>query len=128
MPSAGRRGTALRPVSPRRYGGRSRPAREGVRHRPGADGAEHSCRPLTIAVRYADHPAETRSRTLREPTADSPALTRAARAMRETLTSRLARVSGLALHAKGLTSTEPGSQRVGPLSQSPAAPEVFTDA
>jgi hypothetical protein len=89
---------------------------------------EKTCRTLTLTVRYAGHPAETRTRTLREPAADSLSLTRAARAMHETLAPRLARVSGLALHAKELTSAELGAECVGALSQSLAAPEVFTDA
>lgn len=78
------------------------------------------CRTLTLTVRYADHPAEIRRRTFRMPTADSPALTRAAHAMYETLIPLPARMGGLALHAQELTSNGIASVCVGPISQSPA--------
>ncbi|MEU6231102.1 hypothetical protein [Streptomyces sp. NPDC047042] len=71
-----------------------------------------ACRTLTLTLSYADHPAETRSRPLGKPTADSAALIRAARAMDETLTPQPARVSGLALHAKELEGVGVGRNRV----------------
>ncbi|WP_416071466.1 DNA polymerase Y family protein [Streptomyces sp. ME02-8801-2C] len=73
---------------------------------------EKACRTLTLTLRYADHPAETRSRPLGRPTADSAALIRAARAMDETLAPQPARVSGLALHAKELEGADIGRNRV----------------
>ncbi|MFE1194270.1 hypothetical protein ACFW6E_15990 [Streptomyces olivaceoviridis] len=71
---------------------------------------EKVCRTLTLTVRCADlrssggTPASTtRSRTLREPTAHSADLTRAAYGMYEALGLQRARVRVLALRAEGLT-------------------------
>lgn len=90
---------------------------------------EKECRTLTLTVRYADHPAETRSRTLRQPTAHSPALTRAAHGMYEALTPQPARVHGLALHAEELTSVELRASGSGAQYHSSRPPlKVFTDA
>lgn len=90
---------------------------------------EKLCRTLTLTVRYADHPAETRSRTLGQPTAQSPALTRAAHGMYEALTPQPARVHGLALHAGELTSTELRASGSGAPYHSSRLPlKVFTDA
>ncbi|MGW3648311.1 DNA polymerase Y family protein [Streptomyces sp. NPDC000878] len=90
---------------------------------------EKTCRTLTLALRYADHPAETRSRTLRESTAHSPALTRAAHGMYEALTPQPARVHGLALHAEELASAELRPRGSGAQYHSNRTPpKVFTDA
>ncbi|WP_320785080.1 DNA polymerase thumb domain-containing protein [Streptomyces sp. CRN 30] len=64
------------------------------------------CRTLTLTVRYADRSATTRSRTLREPTAHSAALTRTAYELYEALGLQRARVRAVALRAEGLTSGE----------------------
>lgn len=81
---------------------------------------EKSCRTLALTLHYSDHPAETRSRTLREPTAHSPSLTRAAHGMYESLTPQPAPVRGLALCAMELTAAQYHGLRL--------APQVFTDA
>ncbi|WP_308402556.1 hypothetical protein [Streptomyces sp. AC550_RSS872] len=76
------------------------------------------CRTLTLTARYADLPhsrtgssggtpiSTTRSRTLKEPTAHSAALTRAAYGMYEALGLQRARVRALALRAEGLDPAE----------------------
>lgn len=63
---------------------------------------EKVCRTLTLTVRYADRSTTTRSRTLREPTAHSRALTDTAYRMYEGLGLQRARVRGIALRAEGL--------------------------
>ncbi|MEU6595952.1 MULTISPECIES: DNA polymerase Y family protein [Streptomyces] len=63
---------------------------------------ERVCRTLTLTVRYADRSSTTRSRTLREPTAHSADLTRAAYGLYEALGLQRARVRALALRAEGL--------------------------
>ncbi|MGW3953874.1 DNA polymerase Y family protein [Streptomyces sp. NPDC004752] len=85
---------------------------------------EKVCRTLTLIVRYADLPrsrtgsnggtpiATTRSRTLKEPTAHSPALTRTAYGMYEALGLQRARVRALALRAEGLTPAEHASHQL----------------
>ncbi|WP_324785699.1 DNA polymerase Y family protein [Streptomyces sp. H51] len=60
------------------------------------------CRTLTLTVRYADRSATTRSRTLKEPTAHSAALTAAAYGMYEALGLQRARVRAVHLRAEGL--------------------------
>ncbi|QDQ10695.1 DNA polymerase thumb domain-containing protein [Streptomyces spectabilis] len=60
------------------------------------------CRTLTLTVRYADRSATTRGRTLKEPTAHSAELTRAAYGMYEALGLQRARVRAIALRAEGL--------------------------
>ncbi|MFD0314034.1 DNA polymerase Y family protein [Streptomyces flavalbus] len=67
---------------------------------------EKVCRTLTLTVRYADRSATTRSRTLPEPTAHSPALTRAAYDMYDALGLQRARVRAVALRAEGLGPAE----------------------
>ncbi|WP_028801728.1 DNA polymerase Y family protein [Streptomyces sp. 142MFCol3.1] len=67
---------------------------------------EKVCRTLTLTVRYADRSTTTRSRTLKEPTAHSPALTGTAYRMYEALGLQRARVRGIALRAEGLTPAE----------------------
>ncbi|MFJ4526445.1 DNA polymerase thumb domain-containing protein [Streptomyces sp. NPDC088810] len=70
---------------------------------------EKVCRTLTLTVRYADRSATTRSRTLKEPSAHSAALTRAAYGMYESLGLQRARVRALALRAEGLTPADQAS-------------------
>ncbi|MFJ8791641.1 DNA polymerase thumb domain-containing protein [Streptomyces sp. NPDC102462] len=70
---------------------------------------EKVCRTLTLTVRYADRTSTTRSRTLKEPTAHSPALTRAAYGMYEALGLQRARVRALVLRAEGLAPAEQAS-------------------
>ncbi len=72
------------------------------------------CRGLTLTVRYADRSATTRTRTLPEPTAHSPALTRAAYGLYEALGLQRARVRAVVLRAEG--STPPNR----PLTSSPS--------
>jgi nucleotidyltransferase/DNA polymerase involved in DNA repair len=64
------------------------------------------CRSLTLTVRYADRSTTTRSRTLREPTAHSAALTATAYAVHASLGLQRARVRGIGLRAEGLTPVE----------------------
>ncbi|MGW7214955.1 DinB/UmuC family translesion DNA polymerase, partial [Streptomyces collinus] len=73
---------------------------------------EKVCRTLTLTVRYADRSATTRSRTLTEPTAHSPALTRAAYGMYETLGLQRARVRAVALRAEGLDPADRASHQL----------------
>ncbi|AKZ54847.1 hypothetical protein SAM23877_1798 [Streptomyces ambofaciens ATCC 23877] len=70
------------------------------------------CRTLTLTVRYADRSATTRSRTLKEPTAHSAALTRAAYGMYEALGLQRARVRSIALRAEGLAPAEHASHQL----------------
>ncbi|MGW4569166.1 DinB/UmuC family translesion DNA polymerase, partial [Streptomyces sp. NPDC004561] len=72
------------------------------------------CRTLTLTVRYADLPrsSTTRSRALKEPTAHSAALSRAAYGMYEALGLQRARVRALALRAEGLTPAEQASYQL----------------
>ncbi|GGY75575.1 hypothetical protein GCM10010300_18980 [Streptomyces olivaceoviridis] len=85
---------------------------------------EKVCRTLTLTVRYAGLPhsrprssggtptSTTRSRTLREPTAHSADLTRAAYGMYEALGLQRARVRALALRAEGLTPADHASHQL----------------
>ncbi|MEE1929263.1 hypothetical protein V1J52_13925 [Streptomyces sp. TRM 70351] len=77
-------------------------------------------RALTLTVRYADRSTTTRSRTLPEPTAHTPALTALAYALHDALGLQRARVRSLALRAEDLTaaglaarqlSLDPGEER-----------------
>ncbi|MET9969753.1 hypothetical protein ABZZ80_28475 [Streptomyces sp. NPDC006356] len=70
------------------------------------------CRTLTLTVRYADRSSTTRSRTLKEPTAHSAALTKAAYGMYEALGLQRARVRALALRAEGLDPAEQASYQL----------------
>ncbi|MFH0517193.1 hypothetical protein ACHBTE_08445 [Streptomyces sp. M41] len=70
------------------------------------------CRTLTLTVRYADRSSTTRSRTLKEPTAHSAALTRAAYGMYDALGLQRARVRALALRAEGLDPAEHASYQL----------------
>lgn len=58
---------------------------------------------LSLTVRYADRSATTRTRTLAEPTAHTPALVRTAYALHDALGLQRARVRSLALRAEELT-------------------------
>ncbi|MEU1264419.1 DNA polymerase Y family protein [Streptomyces cellulosae] len=70
------------------------------------------CRGLTLTVRYADRSATTRTRTLPEPTAHSPALTRTAYALYEALGLQRARVRAVALRAEGLDPAEQAAHQL----------------
>ncbi|MDT0544640.1 MULTISPECIES: DNA polymerase thumb domain-containing protein [Streptomyces] len=69
-------------------------------------------RTLTLTVRYADRSTTTRSRTLAEPTAHTPALTATAYALHAALGLQRARVRSLALRAEGLTAAELASHQL----------------
>ncbi|QTD97603.1 DNA polymerase Y family protein [Streptomyces cyanogenus] len=73
---------------------------------------EKVCRTLTLTVRYADRSATIRSRTLKEPTAHTAALARAAYGMYDSLGLQRARVRALALRAEGLTPAEQASYQL----------------
>ncbi|GHC79456.1 DNA polymerase Y family protein [Streptomyces flavofungini] len=70
------------------------------------------CRTLTLTVRYADRSATTRSRSLKEPTAHSAALTKAAYGMYEALGLQRARVRAITLRAEGLDPAEQASYQL----------------
>ncbi|NLU69048.1 hypothetical protein [Streptomyces sp. HNM0574] len=61
---------------------------------------ELAARGLTLTVRYADRSVTTRTRTLPEPTAHTPALASAAYALHDALGLQRARVRGLALRVE----------------------------
>lgn len=69
-------------------------------------------RVLTLTVRYADRSTTTRSRTLAEPTAHTPALTATAYALHAALGLQRARVRSIALRAEGLTAAELASHQL----------------
>ncbi|MFC9273494.1 hypothetical protein ACFTXJ_37625 [Streptomyces zhihengii] len=75
-------------------------------------GERQVCRSLALAVRYADRSVTTRTRTLREPTAHSAALTATAYAMHESLGLQRARVRGLSLRAEGLVPAEGAARQL----------------
>jgi nucleotidyltransferase/DNA polymerase involved in DNA repair len=70
------------------------------------------CGALTLTVRYADRTSTTRTRTLKEPTAHSAALTRTAYGMYESLGLQRARVRGLVLRAESLAPAEHSSYQL----------------
>lgn len=70
------------------------------------------CGALTLTVRYADRSATTRTRTLKEPTAHSAALTRTAYEMYEALGLQRARVRSLSLRAESLGPAELASHQL----------------
>lgn len=70
------------------------------------------CGALTLTVRYADRSSTTRTRTLKEPTAHSAALTRTAYALYEALGLQRARVRAVALRAEALGSAELASHQL----------------
>ncbi|MFC1441229.1 hypothetical protein ABUW04_23495 [Streptacidiphilus sp. N1-10] len=61
---------------------------------------------LTLTVRYADRSTSTRSRTLAEPTAHTPALTTTAYRLHDALGLQRARVRGITLRAEGIRPAE----------------------
>ncbi|MGW2818171.1 DNA polymerase Y family protein [Streptomyces sp. NPDC001415] len=69
-------------------------------------GAGQVCRSLSLTVRYADRSTTTRTRTLREPSAHSPALADLAYALHAALGLQRARVRGISLRAEGLVPAE----------------------
>ncbi|MFJ9539354.1 DNA polymerase thumb domain-containing protein [Streptomyces sp. NPDC101225] len=70
------------------------------------------CGALGLTVRYADRTATTRTRTLKEPTAHSAALTRTAYDMYESLGLQRARVRALVLRAESLAPAEQSSYQL----------------
>ncbi|MFD9002919.1 hypothetical protein ACFV0T_18375 [Streptomyces sp. NPDC059582] len=70
------------------------------------------CRALALTVRYADRSSTTRSRTLKESTAHSAALTRTAYDMYEGLGLQRARVRAVTLRAEGLGPAEQASYQL----------------
>ncbi|MFF9769259.1 hypothetical protein ACF1GT_22110 [Streptomyces sp. NPDC014636] len=73
---------------------------------------EKVCRTLTLTVRYADRSSTTRSRTLKEPTAHSANLTRAAYGMYEALGLQRARVRAFALRAESLAPADQAAHQL----------------
>ncbi|MFD8380251.1 hypothetical protein ACFV2X_17160 [Streptomyces sp. NPDC059679] len=69
-------------------------------------------RALTLTVRYADRSTTTRSRTLAEPTAHTPALIATAYALHAALGLQRARVRSIALRAEGLAAAELASHQL----------------
>ncbi|MFI8436256.1 hypothetical protein ACIGJO_21375 [Streptomyces sp. NPDC079020] len=73
------------------------------------------CRGLAVSVRYADrkgYTTLTRSRTLREPTAHSAALTELAYRIQDSLGLQRARVRGIGLRAEGLGDAERAARQL----------------
>jgi nucleotidyltransferase/DNA polymerase involved in DNA repair len=70
------------------------------------------CGALTLTVRYADRSSTTRTRTLKEPTAHSAALTRTAYDMYEALGLQRARVRAMSLRAEALGPAEQASHQL----------------
>ncbi|MDN3022064.1 hypothetical protein [Streptomyces sp. S.PB5] len=70
------------------------------------------CGALTLTVRYADRSSTTRTRTLKEPTAHSAALTRTAYGMYEALGLQRARVRAMSLRAEALGPAEQASHQL----------------
>ncbi|WP_406509275.1 hypothetical protein [Streptomyces sp. NBC_00212] len=69
-------------------------------------GAGQVCRSLSLTVRYADRSTTTRTRSLPEPSAHSPALAGLAYALHAALGLQRARVRGISLRAEGLGPAE----------------------
>ncbi|BBJ44832.1 hypothetical protein SSPO_075500 [Streptomyces antimycoticus] len=67
---------------------------------------------ISVTVRYADRSTTTRSRTLTEPTAHTPALTAAAYALHDALGLQRARVRSVALRVEGLMDAELASHQL----------------
>ncbi|MEU6376169.1 hypothetical protein [Streptomyces sp. NPDC046909] len=70
------------------------------------------CGALTLTVRYADRSSTSRTRTLKEPTAHSAALTRTAYDLYEALGLQRARVRAIALRAEALGPAEQASHQL----------------
>ncbi|NUK26890.1 DNA polymerase Y family protein [Streptomyces lunaelactis] len=75
-------------------------------------GEDQVCRTLTLTVRYCDRTSTSRSCTLAEPTAHSPALTDTAYALYTSLGLERARVSGIALRAEAMIPAEQAVQQL----------------
>jgi nucleotidyltransferase/DNA polymerase involved in DNA repair len=75
-------------------------------------GERQVCRSLTLVVRYADRSTTTRTRTLREPTAHSAALTDVAYRIHESLGLQRARVRSLTLRAEDLMPLERAARQL----------------
>jgi DNA polymerase-4 len=75
-------------------------------------GAGQAARGLTLTVRYADRSATTRTRSLPEPTAHTPALTAAAYALHDALGLQRARVRAVALRAEDLADAAETSRQL----------------
>ncbi|MEU1182012.1 hypothetical protein ABZ464_31125 [Streptomyces sp. NPDC005820] len=73
---------------------------------------EKVCRTLTLTVRYADRSSTLRSRTLKEPTAHSAALTRTAYSLYEALGLQRARVRAIVLRAEALGPADQASYQL----------------
>ncbi|RKN05407.1 hypothetical protein [Streptomyces radicis] len=71
-----------------------------------------TARALTLTVRYADRSATTRSRTLPEPTAHTPALAGTAYALHDALGLQRARVRSVTLRAEQLTEAEHATRQL----------------
>ncbi|WP_430541380.1 DNA polymerase Y family protein [Streptomyces carpaticus] len=71
-----------------------------------------TARTLTLTVRYADRSTTTRSRTLPEPTAHTPALVAAGYALHDALGLQRARVRTLSLRADDLGAAEDAHQQL----------------
>lgn len=69
-------------------------------------------RALTLTVRYADRSATTRTRSLTEPTAHTPALAGAAYALHDALGLQRARVRAVSLRAEELTGAEQAGRQL----------------
>ncbi|MCX4701977.1 hypothetical protein OG252_39240 [Streptomyces sp. NBC_01352] len=70
------------------------------------------CGTLTLTVRYADRSSTNRTRTLKEPTAHSAALTKAAYGLYEALGLQRARVRSVTLRAEALGPAEQASYQL----------------
>ncbi|MEV4948511.1 hypothetical protein [Streptomyces sp. NPDC053755] len=70
------------------------------------------CRSLTVTVRYADRSTSSRTRTLREPTAHTAALTDLVYTVHESFGLQRARVRGIALRAEGLMPAEGAARQL----------------
>ncbi|MFC4497019.1 helix-hairpin-helix domain-containing protein [Streptomyces ovatisporus] len=71
-----------------------------------------AARALSLTVRYADRSTTTRTRTLAEPTAHTPALTTVAYAMHDALGLQRARVRAVSLRAEELMPAELASRQL----------------
>jgi DNA polymerase-4 len=71
-----------------------------------------AARALTLTVRYADRSTTTRTRTLPEPSAHTPALTAAAYALHDALGLQRARVRAVSLRAEELMPAELASRQL----------------
>ncbi|MFI8502741.1 hypothetical protein ACIGFK_30185 [Streptomyces sp. NPDC085524] len=84
----------------------------GARLRTQEQGRGQVCRTLSLTVRCADRTTLTRTRTLGEPTAHTPALTAAAYALYDGLGLQRARVRALSLRAEDLGPAEGAARQL----------------